>query len=123
MKPLAFVGDAVAVVAFAAVGMMQHHGGFSAVGLAEVAWPFLSALVVGWVVSLAWRAPSRPVRTGLPVWAVTVGGGLLLRAATGGGTAAAFVIVAALTLLVLLMGWRLIAAGVRTTRRGRTKAR
>lgn len=119
MKLLAFVGDAVAVAAFAAVGMVQHHGEFSAAGLAEVAWPFLAALVVGWVVSLAWRAPSRPVRTGLPVWAVTVVGGLLLRAATGGGTAMAFVVVATLTLLVLLVGWRLVVAGIRAARRVR----
>ncbi|WP_105566280.1 DUF3054 domain-containing protein [Microbacterium halophytorum] len=122
MKWLAFVIDAVLVVAFAAIGMVQHHGGFDAAGLAVVAWPFLVALVAGWAVSLAWRAPWGPVRVGLPVWAVTVVGGLLLRAATGGGTATAFVIVTAVTLLVLLVGWRLIALPIRAARRSRTAA-
>lgn len=115
--PAALALDAVLVVVFAAIGMVQHHGGFTALGLLETAWPFLAALAVGWVATLAWRGPARPVRTGLPVWLVTVAGGMLLRAATGGGTAMAFVIVAAVTLLVLLVGWRLIAALVARAQR------
>ncbi|OCG74594.1 DUF3054 domain-containing protein [Microbacterium sediminis] len=115
--PAALAIDAVLVIAFAAIGMVQHHGGFTAGGLIGTAWPFLAALAVGWLVALAWRAPARPLRTGLPVWAVTVAGGMILRAVTGGGTAVAFVIVAAVTLLVFLVGWRLIAALVARTRR------
>ena len=57
------------------------------------------------------------MRTGLGVWAVTVGGGMLLRAATGQGTALPFIIVASVTLLVALVGWRVIAAIVRRARR------
>lgn len=108
--PAALAIDAVLVVVFAAIGMLQHHGGFTAAGLLETAWPFLAALALGWLVALAWRAPARPVRTGLPVWLVTVAGGMLLRALAGGGTAIAFIIVAAVTLLLFLLGWRLVAA-------------
>lgn len=121
MRWWALAADAVLVVVFAAVGMAQHHGGFDVVGLADVAWPFLAALGVAWIVTLAWRAPARPVRTGLPLWAITLAGGMLLRWATGGGTALAFVIVAAVTLAVLLVGWRAIAVLVARMRASRAR--
>lgn len=109
MRWWALAADAVLVAVFAAVGMLQHHGGFEAAGLAEVAWPFLVGLAIGWAATLAWRAPTRLVRTGLPLWAITLAGGMLLRWATGGGVAVPFVIVAAVTLAVFLIGWRAIA--------------
>lgn len=109
----ALVLDAVLVVVFAAVGRASH-GEHVLAGLGETAWPFLAALVVGWVATLAWRAPRAPVRTGLPVWVITVVGGMLLRAVSGQGTQAAFVIVASVVLLLLLVGWRLV---VRITQR------
>ena len=76
-----------------------------------------AGLTAGWLVTFAWRAPAAPVRTGLGVWAVTVGGGMLLRAASGQGTALPFIIVAAVTLFVALVGWRVIAFAVRRARR------
>lgn len=100
--------DVAAVVLFAAVGRASHES-FTLAGVAATALPFLVALAVGWVGSLAWRAPHAPVRTGLPVWLVTVVGGMLGRMLVGEGTALAFVIVATLTLLLLLVGWRLVA--------------
>lgn len=117
----ALLTDAVLVTLFAAVGFATHSPGvLSAWGVGMTAWPFLVALAVGWVVSVAWRAPLAPLRTGMPVWLVTVGGGMLLRVLLGQGTALPFVIVATATLLALLVGWRLIAAAVR---RARTRAR
>jgi hypothetical protein len=115
----AFGIDALLVLAFAAIGRASHESsvpGGSGLGLLTTAWPFLAALAVGWIVSTAWRAPSAPLRTGVPVWAVTVVGGMLLRAASGQGTALPFIAVATLTLLALLVGWRLVAAGVRRSR-------
>lgn len=107
----AFAIDVVLVFVFAMIGRASH--GESAVdGLLITAWPFLAGLVAGWLITLAWRAPAAPVRTGLGVWAVTVGGGMLLRAASGQGTAVAFIVVAAVTLLVFLVGWRVIAGFV-----------
>lgn len=115
----AFAIDVVLVFVFAMIGRASH--GESAVdGLLITAWPFLAGLVAGWLITLAWRAPAAPVRTGLGVWAVTVGGGMLLRAASGQGTAVAFIVVAAVTLLVFLVGWRVIAGlvGRARVRRG-----
>jgi hypothetical protein len=60
------------------------------------------------------------VRTGLPVWAVTLVAGMLLRALSGQGVQVAFVIVAGLTLLLFLVGWRAIAALVTRARVSRS---
>ncbi|MGN6218569.1 MAG: DUF3054 domain-containing protein [Microbacterium sp.] len=113
---LALILDVVLVVAFAATGRASHDSDVWS-GLWQTAWPFLAGLGIGWLVTLAWRAPSAPVRTGLGVWAATVIGGMLLRAATGQGTALPFIIVASVTLLIALVGWRLISALVRRIRR------
>lgn len=116
---VSLVADAVLVTTFAAVGRASHE---SAVlpGLAETAWPFLVALGLGWLLARAWRDPLAPWRTGTVVWLVTVTGGMLLRAASGQGTAFAFIVVATLTLLLFVVGWRLLAAAVRTLRARRT---
>ncbi|QCR39812.1 DUF3054 domain-containing protein [Microbacterium sp. SGAir0570] len=107
--------DAVLVVAFAATGRASHDSDVLA-GLWHTSWPFLAGLLVAWVAVRAWRSPTGIVPTGLVVWAVTVVGGMLLRALSGQGTALPFVVVATLTLLVLLIGWRLIARGIRSLR-------
>lgn len=109
---LALVVDAVLVIVFAAIGRATHDGdilGPFGSGLATTAWPFLVALLIGWLVSRAWRRPLAVVRTGLPVWAVTVVLGMVLRAVSGHGVAVAFVIVAAITLALFLLGWRGVA--------------
>lgn len=108
--------DVVLVIAFAAIGRASHDSDVWT-GLWQTAWPFLAGLAAGWLVTLAWRAPTAPVRTGLGVWAVTVAGGMLLRWASGAGIAVPFVVVAAVTLLVALVGWRLAALAVRRTGR------
>ncbi len=116
--------DALLVVGFAAVGRASHESGVlgeGGVGLLTTAWPFLIALAVGWILSTAWRAPLAPLRTGVPVWVVTVVGGMLLRAVSGQGTAVPFVVVATLTLLALLVGWRLVAALVARSRSHRDR--
>ncbi|MGN7186909.1 DUF3054 domain-containing protein [Microbacterium enclense] len=117
---LALVLDAVLVVVFAAIGRATHDGdvlGPFGSGLATTAWPFVAALLVGWLVTRAWRRPTAVVRTGLPVWAITVALGMVLRALSDQGVAVAFIIVATLTLALLLLGWRGVArlAGRRRT--------
>ena len=109
---VALLLDALLVVVFAAIGRATHDGdvlGPGGSGLATTAWPFLVALLIAWVALRAWRYPSAPVRTGLPVWAITVAGGIALRAASGQGVAPAFIVVAAVTLLLLIPGWRALA--------------
>lgn len=112
----AFAVDVVLVLVFAAIGRASHDAGVWA-GLWQTAWPFLAGLVLGWLATLAWRAPAAPLRTGLGVWAVTVAGGMVLRAVTGAGTAIAFIVVASLVLGAMLVGWRAIVAVVRRLRR------
>ncbi len=93
------------VVVFCVIGRASHDE--SPLGeLLVTAWPFLVALAAGWGISLAWRRPFAVLRTGAPVWIVTVAGGMLLRVLVGQGTAPAFIVVASLTLGVLLVGWR-----------------
>ncbi len=97
------------MVVFAATGRASHAENVLA-GLWQTSWPFIAALAIGWAVTLAWRAPLAPLRTGLGVWAVTVAGGMLLRGASGQGVQLAFVVVAASVLLAMLVGWRSVAA-------------
>lgn len=99
--------DAVLVVVFAMIGR-SSHGESPIDGLFTTAWPFLAGLAVAWLFSLAWRRPTAPLRTGVPVWLVTVTAGMLLRAVSGQGTALAFIIVATLTLGLFLVGSRLV---------------
>lgn len=116
LRVAAFAADVVLVVVFAAIGRGSHDEAPFGPGLVTTAWPFVVALVAGWIVTLAWRAPTAPLRTGVPVWAITVIGGMLLRWASDQGTAPAFIIVATLTLALFLVGWRAVASLVRRTR-------
>jgi len=102
---LSFVVDAALVVTFAAVGRASHDGDVWT-GLVVTTWPFLAALALGWLIAQGWRAPRAVIRTGLPVWAMTLVGGMLLRVASGQGIAVSFVIVAGIVLAVFLLGWR-----------------
>ncbi len=111
-----FAGDAILVLVFATIGRASHERGLSVLGVLETAWPFLAALVVGWIALRAWSAPMAVIRTGLPLWGITVAGGMALRALSGAGVALPFVIVAAATLLLLLVVWRLVAGLVARSR-------
>lgn len=112
----AFLLDAILILIFIGLGRASHERGNSMLGLLETGWPFLAALAVSWVVSLAWRAPAAPIRTGLPLWIGTLVLGMILRALTGEGTALAFVLVAAGTIGVMLVGWRTLAEIIRRRR-------
>jgi len=117
---LALIIDVVLVVVFAAIGRATHDGdvlGPFGSGLATTAWPFVVALLVGWLATRAWRRPVAVVKTGLPVWAITVALGMVLRALSGQGVAVAFVIVATITLALLLLGWRGISRLAMRSRR------
>ena len=113
---LAAVLDVLLVVTFAAIGRASHDEAAFGPGLVTTAWPFVAALTVGWIVTLAWRSPTAVVRTGVPLWAITVVGGMLLRAVSSQGTALPFIIVATITLAVFLLGWRLVVTLVQKRR-------
>ncbi|SEB47824.1 Protein of unknown function [Paramicrobacterium humi] len=117
MTAAALVIDIVLTLVFAIIGRASHAEALDVAGVLGTWWPFLVALLVGWIVSLAWRAPLRIVRSGIPIWIITVAGGMLLRVVSGQGTALPFIIVATIALGVFLLGWRGIAAAVAAVRR------
>lgn len=107
--PLAIALDALLVVVFALSGRASHAERLDLAGIATTAWPFLAALALGWVIVAALRWLPTLIRTGMLLWAVTLGGGMALRVLTGGTTAVAFIVVAGVTLALFLIGWRAIA--------------
>ncbi|WP_026118384.1 DUF3054 domain-containing protein [Nocardiopsis salina] len=107
--PLAFAADVLCVLVFVVVGKIDHETGTAVAAVAGTAWPFLGGLVLGWVVTLAWRTPGRIWPSGVFVWAVTVAGGMVLRLLTGEGAPMSFVVVTASFLAATLLGWRGIA--------------
>lgn len=110
----AFLLDAVLVLIFASLGRRSHELGLTLPSVFETAWPFLVGLMASWIIALAWKAPAAPLRTGLPLWVGTVILGMFLRALTGGGTALPFILVATGTIGLLLVGWRALAALLRS---------
>ncbi len=104
--------DLILVFAFVLIGRRSHDETFDLAGTWQTAWPFFAALLLGWLVTRAWRAPDRVWPTGVLIWLVTVAGGMVLRVLSGQGTDLAFVIVATLTLGAFLVGWRLIGVWI-----------
>lgn len=119
---LSIVLDAVLVVLFTVIGRLSHGKDLGIAGVATTAWPFLVGTLLGWLVVAAWRRPLALVRTGLPVWALTVAVGMVLRLVSGQGIAGSFVVVAAVVLAVFLLGWRAIVTPIarRSARRSAT---
>ncbi|MFC7326805.1 DUF3054 domain-containing protein [Marinactinospora rubrisoli] len=110
--------DLLCVAAFVLIGRSSHGEENALLGFLGTAWPFTAALAAGWLVTLAWRAPARPLRTGVGVWAATVAGGMVLRVLSGDGAPLSFVIVTSIFLGATLVGWRAVAHLV-TRRRDR----
>nr|WP_246376650.1 DUF3054 domain-containing protein [Conyzicola lurida] len=106
------------VLVFVLIGRASHDEN-PVLGALVTYWPFLVALVVGWLGTRAWRAPRAVVKTGVPVWIVTVVGGILLRLASDQGVQLSFVIVTSVVLGIFLVGWRGAAALVTRSRRSR----
>ncbi len=103
------VADAVSIVIFVAIGRKNHDEGEAASGIFLVAAPFLLALLVGWVITRAWKEPLSQ-RSGVLISLTTIVLGMLLRNIVfDDGTATAFIIVATVFLGTLLNGWRLLA--------------
>lgn len=113
--------DALLVLLFTAVGRATHSGEVLT-GLEQTAWPFLVALGLGWVVARVWRAPMASLRTGVPIWLVTVVVGMTLRPIVGQGVEFGFVVVTTFLLFVLLVGWRAAWAGAMRLRARRSAA-
>jgi hypothetical protein len=107
--------DLCCVGAFVAIGRASHTEGETVAGIARTAWPFLTGLAAGWLVTRAWRRPGALVPVGAGVWISTVALGLAARAASGQGTAAAFIVVALAFLGLFMLGWRLLTGRFATS--------
>ena len=113
----AALADLVLVLVFVLIGRSSH--GENLLGIVNTLWPFLVGLVLGWLVTRAWRAPLRPLRTGLGIWGATVVVGMILRVISGQGVQTSFVIVATIVLGVFVIGWRTVATLVSARSRRR----
>jgi hypothetical protein len=107
-RPALLALDAVAVLAFAAIGRSSHEEGTAVLGVLVVAAPFLVGATVGGVLGRSWRAPLA-WRSGLATWAGAVVVGLALRAVIYDRLPLSFAIVATVALGVLILGWRGVA--------------
>jgi hypothetical protein len=105
----AFAIDAALVILFVLVGRRSHSEAETLAGVLDTLWPFLVGLIVGWLVTWAWRRPLAVIWPGVPVWLMTVALGMLIRTSAGQGVQPAFIAVAAIVLGVFLVGWRLVA--------------
>ncbi len=106
--PLALGLDTFFVVLFVAVGRREHERDSAIAGLIGTAAPFVISLAIAWLVLRVWQRPT-DWRTGVGIWAITLGAGMVLRRLVfDDGTATSFVIVTAAFLALFLIGWRLV---------------
>lgn len=114
---LVFLIDAVLVVVFSAFGRGAHSEGLGVAQIWGTAWPFLLALLAGWVAVLAMRRAPTAVSTGVILWLTTLVGGMTVRGLSEGGVPHwSFILVAGLVTALFLIGWRLLALAVKKRR-------
>ncbi len=107
-RPVRLLVDLVLVSVFALVGRRSHDEALTFAGWWSTAWPFLTGVLLGWLLTVAVRRAPDSISGGAIVWVTTVVAGMLLRQLTGAGTAAPFVVVATLVIGALLLGSRLL---------------
>ena len=101
--------DVAAAIAFAIIGRASHGSELSLAGIAQTAWPFVVAAIVGSLLASRFGGESWS-RAALIAWAVTVLGGIGLRLLGGETAGWPFVVVTAAVLALFLLGWRAVAA-------------
>jgi hypothetical protein len=102
----------VSVLVFVTLGRGTHNEEGTIEGIAITAAPFLIALVIGWLLTRAWRAPTS-LRVGGGVLVTTIVAGMLVRRFVfDEGTAASFIIVATVFLTATMLGWRALADAI-----------
>jgi hypothetical protein len=106
------VGDLLALLAFAVIGLLSHDRAVSLAGLARDFLPVAIGYVAAALAFGAWRRPGP--RTLLPAWLVGVTAGVVIRAVALGrnpdGDQLAFLGVTLTTTLALLLVARRVGA-------------
>ena len=106
------LADVAAIILFAAIGQLSHHGGVSAAGFARDALPILAGWLAAAAAFGAYRRPGW--RTLALTWLVGVTAGVALRALILGrpanGHEAAFLVTSLVFTLLLVLGCRLLLA-------------
>lgn len=110
--------DVLLVLLFAGLGRSTHA--LDAAGLLVTAWPFLTGLLLGWLVWRVRRAPFSAGPRGVALWITTVAVGMGLRLVVGEGTAPSFVLVTFGVLGVFLLGPRALVTALRASRSRRS---
>jgi hypothetical protein len=114
------VGDVVAVALFAPIGLVSHHEGITAAGLARNALPIALGFLAAGLLFGTWRAPGW--RRLVPAWFVGVAAGVLVRAAIlghgYGRTTFTFMAVTLVVTGLLLLAWRGLVALLARRRAG-----
>jgi hypothetical protein len=122
----AAAADAAAIVVFAVIGNVSHHGGVSTGGLARDVLPLLGGWLAAGVLFGLYRRPT-PGRL-VATWVVGITAGVVVRAAVLGhtrlGTEAAFLGVALVFTLLFALAARALTVWVlRHTKEAQTGSR
>lgn len=116
------LGDVVAVTLFAPLGLVSHHEGITAAGIARNALPVAGGFLVAGLVFGTWRAGATWRRLAA-AWFAGVAAGVLLRAAIlghgYGRTTFTFMTVTLVVTGLLLLAWRGLLALLRRRARRR----
>jgi hypothetical protein len=106
-----FAVDLVAVVVFVLLGRSSHGKEEVLAGVLVTLWPFLTGMLVGWLVVLVAGLRQLGYPAGVVLVVCTVGLGMVLRnTVSHDGTPPSFVIAASTFLTILYLGWRAVAA-------------
>jgi FtsH-binding integral membrane protein len=106
VRRLAIFVDLLIVLVFVAIGRSVHDHGVNLVGMLSTAWPFVTGLVLGWIIVSKRHHSGSSLLDGSTICVVTVFVGMVLRVVAGQRTAAAFVLVALCFLGASMLGWR-----------------
>lgn len=113
-KSTAAAADIASILAFALLARIAHNSPelpLSFVGWLDTAWPFVTGIILGWILDLAkkWE-PSHVAPGGVAVWLVTVITGLGIWGIRHSAFPHwSFIIVASSMSALFLLGWRAIA--------------
>ncbi|MDY6050329.1 MAG: DUF3054 domain-containing protein [Corynebacterium sp.] len=113
----AALADVASMMAFALLARIAHNSEelpLNFVGWLDTLWPFLTGLLLGWLITLAAKWNQVKVApAGVTIWILAAAVGLGIWGARHGAVPHwSFILVASSMSALLLLGWRGIAAAV-----------